>query len=79
LLNVSRPSTRTFNWRPAFSNSHAIADGRLVRVLQDWCPPFSGYHLYYPSRRQQSPAFALVVEALRWKPGSQRDSTRPES
>jgi DNA-binding transcriptional LysR family regulator len=42
-----------------------IKDGRLVRVLQDWCPPFSGYHLYYPSRRQHSPAFSLVVEALR--------------
>jgi DNA-binding transcriptional LysR family regulator len=42
-----------------------IEEGRLVRVLQDWCPPFSGYHLYYPSRRQHSPAFALVVEALR--------------
>jgi DNA-binding transcriptional LysR family regulator len=46
----------------------AIADGRLVRVLEDWCPPFPGYHLYYPSRRQQSPAFALVVEALRYRP-----------
>jgi DNA-binding transcriptional LysR family regulator len=44
-----------------------IADGRLVRVLEDWCPRFSGYHLYYPSRRQQSPAFALVVEALRYR------------
>jgi DNA-binding transcriptional LysR family regulator len=42
-----------------------LDDGRLVRVLQDWCPPFPGYHLYYPSRRQQSPAFSLVVEALR--------------
>jgi DNA-binding transcriptional LysR family regulator len=42
-----------------------IEEGRLVRVLQDWCPPFSGYHLYYPSRRQHSPAFSLVVEALR--------------
>lgn len=42
-----------------------IAEGRLVRVLQDWCPPFSGYHLYYPSRRQHSPAFSLVVDALR--------------
>jgi DNA-binding transcriptional LysR family regulator len=39
--------------------------GRLVRVLSDWCPPFPGYHLYYPSRRQPTPAFALVVEALR--------------
>lgn len=42
-----------------------VAEGRLVRVLEDWCPPFPGYHLYYPSRRQASPAFALVVEALR--------------
>ena len=42
-----------------------IEAGRLVRVLQDWCPPFSGYHLYYPSRRQHSPAFSLVVNALR--------------
>ena len=45
----------------------ALADRRLERVLQDWCPPFAGYHLYYPSRRQQSPAFALVVDALRWR------------
>jgi len=42
-----------------------IEEGRLVRVLQDWCPPFSGYHLYYPSRKQHSPAFALVIEVLR--------------
>ncbi|CAN7233709.1 LysR family transcriptional regulator [Phenylobacterium sp. LjRoot164] len=42
-----------------------LADGRLVRALEDWCPPFSGYHLYYPSRRQHTPAFALLVEALR--------------
>lgn len=42
-----------------------IEEGRLVRVLQEWCPPFSGYHLYYPSRRQQSPAFSLVLDALR--------------
>jgi DNA-binding transcriptional LysR family regulator len=44
-----------------------ISAGRLVRVLADWCPPFSGYHLYYPSRRQSSPAFALLVEALRFR------------
>ncbi|MFT4077109.1 MAG: LysR family transcriptional regulator [Asticcacaulis sp.] len=46
----------------------AMDDGRLVRVLADWCPPFPGYHLYYPSRRQQSPAFALLVDALRYRP-----------
>jgi len=40
---------------------------RLVRVLEDWCPPFSGYHLYYPSRRQTSPALALLVDALRYR------------
>lgn len=45
---------------------HVHAD-RLVRVLEDWCPPFPGYHLYYPGRRQPSPAFALVVEALRYR------------
>ncbi|MES2710764.1 MAG: LysR family transcriptional regulator [Pseudomonadota bacterium] len=44
--------------------------GRLVRVLADWCPPFPGYHLYYPSRRQPTPAFALLVEALRYRPNS---------
>ena len=44
-----------------------LADGRLVRALGDWCPPFPGYHLYYPSRRQQTPAFALLVEALRYR------------
>ena len=43
-----------------------LADGRLLRVLQDWCPPFAGYHLYYPSRRQLSPAFSLVAKALRY-------------
>lgn len=42
-----------------------IEAGRLVRVLEDWCPPFGGYHLYYPSRRQPSPAFSLVLDALR--------------
>jgi DNA-binding transcriptional LysR family regulator len=44
-----------------------LADGRLVRVLADWCPPFPGYHFYYPSRRQPTPAFALLVEALRYR------------
>ncbi|MBM3528445.1 MAG: LysR family transcriptional regulator [Alphaproteobacteria bacterium] len=44
-----------------------LADGRLIRVLDDWCQPFSGYHLYYPSRRQATPAFALLVDALRYR------------
>jgi DNA-binding transcriptional LysR family regulator len=44
-----------------------ISQGRLVRVLADWCPPFSGYHLYYPSRRQSSPAFTLLIDALRYR------------
>jgi len=44
-----------------------IAEGRLVRVLADWCPPYPGYHLYYPSRRQPTAAFSLVLEALRWR------------
>lgn len=44
-----------------------LASGRLLRVLADWCPPFSGYHLYYPSRRQPTPAFTLLVEALRYR------------
>jgi DNA-binding transcriptional LysR family regulator len=42
-----------------------VAKGRLKRVLEDWCPAFSGYHLYYPSRRQSSLALALVIDALR--------------
>ncbi|NPD65926.1 LysR family transcriptional regulator [Lichenicola cladoniae] len=44
-----------------------ITDGRLVRLLEDWCPPFSGYHLYYPSRRHVSPAFRLLIEILRFR------------
>lgn len=45
----------------------AIVSGRLISVLDDWNPPFSGYHLYYPSRRQLSPAFSLLVDALRYR------------
>ena len=60
-----------------------LRDGTLIRVLEDWCPPFSGYHLYYPSRRQTTPAFALLVDALRYRCGTQgshrgrRASARP--
>jgi DNA-binding transcriptional LysR family regulator len=42
-----------------------LAAGRLVQVLEDWCPTFPGYHVYYPSRRQSSHAFSLLVSALR--------------
>jgi len=45
----------------------SLQDGSLIQVLADWCPPRPAYHLYYPSRRQQSPAFALVLEALRYR------------
>ncbi|MFV0476140.1 MAG: LysR substrate-binding domain-containing protein [Pikeienuella sp.] len=44
-----------------------VKAGRLVRVLEEWCPPFAGYHLYYPSRRQVTSAFRLLVDALRWR------------
>lgn len=44
-----------------------LADGTLVRVLESWCEPFDGYYLYYPSRRQPSAAFSLVLEALRYR------------
>jgi DNA-binding transcriptional LysR family regulator len=44
-----------------------LARGSLVRVLADWCPAFAGYHLYYPSRRQPSAAFSLVVDRLRYR------------
>jgi DNA-binding transcriptional LysR family regulator len=47
--------------------SDDLKSGRLIRVLADWCPPFSGYHLYYPSRRQPTQAFALLVDALRYR------------
>jgi DNA-binding transcriptional LysR family regulator len=46
---------------------HHIVKGRLVRVLDDWCAPFAGYHLYYPTRRQHTPAFAAMVEHLRYR------------
>ena len=45
-----------------------LDSGALVRVLANWCPPFTGYHLYYPSRRQNTPAFAVLVDALRYRP-----------
>lgn len=80
-LNVHVDGQLTFNTSPAIVEaavaglgvaflpedelSPYLQDRRLVRVLEDWCPPFPGYHLYYQSRRQPSPAFALVLDALR--------------
>lgn len=45
----------------------AIQAGRLIRVLEDWCPPFDGFHLYYPSRRQMRPALRAFVDFFRWR------------
>jgi DNA-binding transcriptional LysR family regulator len=55
-----------------------IAEGRLQRVLEDWCPPFPGYHLYYPSRRHPSAAFTLLVDALRYRAPPARDAVTVE-
>jgi DNA-binding transcriptional LysR family regulator len=46
---------------------HHVSEGRLTRVLADWCAPFAGFHLYYPSRRQPTPAFSVLVDALRYR------------
>lgn len=53
-----------------------IAEGELIRVLDDWCQPYTGYHLYYPSRRQSSGALAVVVEALRYRESPRRTARR---
>ena len=82
-LNVRVAGRLTFNYLPmvlkACAAGHGLAfvledtardylaDGRLVQVLDPWCPPFAGYHLYYPNRRQPTPAFALLVERLRYR------------
>lgn len=52
---------------PEDSAQDYIQQGKLIRVLEDWCAPFAGHHLYYPNRRQASRAFSLVVDALRYK------------
>ncbi|MFU6749091.1 LysR family transcriptional regulator [Pseudomonas aeruginosa] len=53
-------------WLPEEEFAPHIEEGKLLRVLENWCPPFPGYYLYYPNRRQPSPAFSLVVDALRY-------------
>lgn len=50
---------------PEDSIFDALAEGRLVRVPETWCPAFTGYHLFYPSRRQHTTAFAFLIAALR--------------
>lgn len=50
---------------PEFHVQAAIEDGTVIRIMEDWCPPFAGFHLYYPSRRQNSPAFMLLLGELR--------------
>jgi len=52
---------------PQDTVSQHLATGDLIQVLADWSPPASGYHLYYPSRRQPTPAFALLVDAVRYR------------
>jgi len=57
-----------------------LDEGRLLRVLEDWCPPFTGYHLYYPDRRPASSAFRVLLEALRYRADSSlRSSSGSES
>lgn len=90
-LNVHVDGQLTFNTSPAIVEaavaglgvaflpedelSPYLQDRRLIRVLEDWCPPFPGYHLYYPSRRQPSPAFALVLDALRHRGQAKRSAS----
>lgn len=66
-------------WLPEEEFFPLIEEGRLIRVLEDWCPPFPGYYLYYPSRRQPSPAFSLVVNALRVTPLPSTKKRRADS
>ncbi|HRM75807.1 MAG TPA: LysR substrate-binding domain-containing protein, partial [Paracoccus sp. (in: a-proteobacteria)] len=52
---------------PDFYVADHLASGRLQTVLEDWSQPFSGLHLFYPSRRHASPAFKLLLDALRYR------------
>ena len=51
---------------PEDTVKQAVAEGALEKVLEDWCEPFPGYYLYYPSRKQHTAAFAQLIEALRY-------------
>jgi DNA-binding transcriptional LysR family regulator len=52
---------------PEDSVAAPVSDGKLVQVLDGWCKPFAGFHLYYPNRRQNSPAFQIIGDALRFR------------
>ena len=72
--NISlRPSSALDGLGLAYLPEDQVLDhveaGRLIRVMEDWCGPFPGYHLYYPSRRHTSPAFALLLDTLRYRAG----------
>lgn len=54
-----------FCYVPEDTVADAVSAGKLVRVLEEWCPPFPGYYLYYPGRRQHTAAFSLLIDALR--------------
>ena len=64
---MSRMSGFGLAYVPEDSVRSHLADGRLIRMLADWCPTYPGYHLYDPSPRQPGPAFALLVNALRYR------------
>jgi DNA-binding transcriptional LysR family regulator len=57
-----------FAYLPSDLVANEIAKGQLVSVLEDWCPTWSGFHLYYPNRRQPSLAMTLLIDALRYTP-----------
>lgn len=66
MLNAALAGTGLAYVPESMVQAHLVR-GRLTRVLEEWCLPYSGYHLFYPSRRQSSAAFALIVDALRYR------------
>jgi DNA-binding transcriptional LysR family regulator len=64
---------------PDYLVARPIEEGHLIRVLERWCPPFPGFHLYYPSRRQSPRAFQLLVEALRYRAPHARSASSPRA
>jgi hypothetical protein len=68
VTDVKVPTSKIRLWHEArlHQRERSLAEGRLTRVLEDWCAPFSGYRLYCPSR-QSSRAFSLMVDALRYR------------